>query len=455
MSTPSSLAGLAYWVKTFGCQMNFHEAERVSGLLDAHGLLPVTTAEEADVCIFMTCCVREKADTHLAGQVSAMASAPAPPSGRRTVAIGGCIAQRDAENVRIAMPRADLAFGTQAIPKLPELIARSRATKPGRILVDVEEPYDAFSTDLPQHRANAWRAWVPIMYGCNNFCTYCIVPYVRGRERSRTAADILAEIGRVRATGAREVYLLGQNVNSYGHDLEGQPTFAELLREVARTGVDRVRFTSSHPKDLTVGTLEAMAEEPAIMPHLHLAAQSGSDRILAAMGRRYRKADYLALAREAHARVPGLALTTDLIVGFPGETEADFQATLDLVDEADLQGAYTFIYSKRAGTKAAEMPDQVPSEVAHERLERLAEAVQRVSAKAHRALVGTHVEVLVEGASKRGGEVLMGHSPENYTVHFPKPKGVAVEELTGAIVDVDVEEARSFYVQGKIAGEAR
>ena len=435
--------------------MNFHEAERVSGLLEAHGLIPVATPDEADVCVFMTCCVREKADTHLAGQVSAMASAPTPPSGRRTVAIGGCIAQRDAENVRKSMPRADIAFGTQALPRLPELIMRSRAARAGRLFVDVEEPYDAFSSDLPQVRANAWRAWVPIMYGCNNFCTYCVVPYVRGRERSREAEDILAEVERAKATGAREIYLLGQNVNSYGHDLEGQPSFAELLREVARTGVDRVRFTSSHPKDLTTHTLDAMAEEPAIMPHLHLAAQSGSDRILKAMGRRYGKADYLALAREAHERVPGLALTTDLIVGFPGETEEDFQATLDLVDEANLQGAYTFIYSKRAGTKAANMPNQVPSEVTHARLERLAEAVQRVSAQAHEKLKGSLVEVLVEGPSKRAAGILVGHSPENFTVHFPLPEGADAKTLTGTIVDVDVKDARSFYVQGEIAGDAR
>ena len=353
------------------------------------------------------------------------------------------------------MPRADIAFGTQALPRLPELIVQSREGKPGSLVVDVEEPYDAFSADLPQRRAHAWRAWVPIMYGCNNFCTYCIVPYVRGRERSRSSRSILAEIARVRANGAREIYLLGQNVNSYGHDLGGEPSFAELLREVALTGVERVRFTSSHPKDLTMETLDAMAEEPAIMPHLHLAAQSGSDRILEAMGRRYRKDDYLALAREAHARVPGIALTTDLIVGFPGETEEDFQATLDLVDEADLQGAYTFIYSKREGTRAARMPNQVPSEIAHERLERLAEAVRRVSAKAHASLVGSKVEVLVEGPSKRGEGILVGHSPENFTVHFPLPEGARAEELAGSIVDVEVKDARSFYVQGEIAGEAR
>lgn len=451
----ANLEGLTFWVKTFGCQMNFHESERVSGLLEAEGLMPVGTPDEADVCVFMTCCVREKADTHLAGQVSAMTSAPAPPSGRRIVAIGGCIAQRDAENVRAAMPRADIAFGTQAIPRLPGLIERALAQKPGTLIVDVEEPYDAFSADLPQHRTDMWRAWVPIMYGCNNFCTYCVVPYVRGRERSRPAAEILAECERVVTSGAREICLLGQNVNSYGHDLENAPSFAELLAEVAKTGADRVRFTSSHPKDLTEETLQVMARTPQVMPHLHLAAQSGSDRILAAMGRRYGRDDYLALARRAHEVVDGLALTTDLIVGFPGETEEDFRATLDLVGEADLQGAFTFIYSKRAGTKAASMPDQVPGEIAHERLERLAEAIRDVSAKAHASLVGTSVEVLVEGPSKRDEGVLVGHSPQNFTVHFPASAGRGARELTGRIVDVDVEEARSFYVRGHVRGEPR
>ncbi len=454
-SGTADLTGLTYWVRTFGCQMNLHEAERVAGVLEAEGLLPVATPEEADVCVFMSCCVRERADTHLAGQVSAMASAPPPPSGRRIVALGGCIAQRDAGRAREQMPRLDAVFGTQAIARLPRLLRESLDAPRGHLAVDVAEPYEGFSADLPQRRDDAWRAWVPIMYGCDNFCSYCVVPYVRGRERSRPAEAVLDECGRLVADGVREICLLGQNVNSYGKGLDGAPSFAELLREVARTGVDRVRFTSSHPKDLTRETLEAMAFEPAVMPHLHLAAQSGSDRILKAMNRHYTADDYLALADLAHATVPGLALTTDLIVGFPGETEEDFQATLDLVERAELAGAFTFIYSKRAGTKAAEMADQVPREVSGERLERLAELVRERSASAIEAMRGTVQEVLCEGPSKRDPGMLSGHSPQNHTVHFPVPDGRAAEDLTGMLVDVGIVETRSYYALGEMVGEAR
>ena len=260
--------------------------------------------------------MREKADTHLYGQVSAMVSAPEPPSGMRTVAIGGCIAQRDGERLREHVPNVDVVFGTRALSSLPDLIERSRGGH-GGVAADISEDSPGFSTDLPSRRAERWHAWVPIMTGCNNFCSYCIVPYVRGRERSRAFEDVESE------------------VNSYGRDRYGEPRFAELLRAVGASGVDRVRFTSSHPKDLSDDTISAMAETPAVMPHLHLAVQSGSTRVLRAMNRHYSSDDYLALVGRLRDAIPGIALSTDLIVGFPGETEEDFRLTLDLVREAE------------------------------------------------------------------------------------------------------------------------
>ena len=455
MEHPSELVGKTYFIRTFGCQMNLHDSERVSGVLDECGCVCVDNPDDADIVVFMTCCVREKADQHLYGQASAMVSAPTPPSGRRVVAIGGCIAQRDGERIREHVACADVVFGTSALASLPSLLADAFAGDGGRVAVDTVEEDRPFSTDLPSHRASAFHAWVPIMTGCNNFCTYCIVPYVRGREKSRTMEGIVAEVERLVSDGVREVTLLGQNVNSYGRNIYGEPRFAELLRRVAATGIERIRFTSSNPKDLSDETIVAMAETPAVMPHLHLAVQSGSTRILRAMNRSYTREEYLALVARLRAAMPDLALSTDIIVGFPGETEEDFEDTLSLVREAGFSSAFTFIYSPRPGTPAAKMVDDTPREVIQERFDRLAELVAQQAHDANQSDLHQLVSVLVEGCSKKDGGILVGHSEKNRTVHFPLPEGRRAEDLVGSIADVRVEEARTWYLRGSVEGEPR
>lgn len=455
MEHPLELVGKTYYVRTFGCQMNLHDSERVAGVLDECGCICVDDPDHADIVVFMTCCVREKADQHLYGQASAMVSAPTPPSGRRVVAIGGCIAQRDGERIREHVACADVVFGTSAISSLPALLADAFAGDGSRAEVDTVEEGRPFSTDLPSHRATPFHAWVPIMTGCNNFCTYCIVPYVRGREKSRTIESVVSEVEQLVSGGVREVTLLGQNVNSYGRNIYGEPRFAELLRRVAGTGVERIRFTSSNPKDLSDATIAAMAETPAVMPHLHLAVQSGSTRVLRAMNRSYTHEEYLELVGRLRAAMPGLALSTDIIVGFPGETEEDFQDTLSLVREASFSSAYTFIYSRRPGTPAAEMADDTPREVIQERFDRLAALVADQAHEANQAFLGGLVSVLVEGVSKRDAGVLVGHSEHNQTVHFALPDGRSSEGLVGSIVDVRVDEARTWYLRGAVEGEPR
>lgn len=454
MDNSNPLMGRTYFVRTFGCQMNLHDSERVAGVLEGCGCVAVDRPEDADIVVYMTCCVREKADTHLYGEVSAMVSAPTPPSGRRLVAVGGCIAQRDGEALKERVPVVDVVFGTQALHRLPGLLEEALANA-GEVEVDTSEPYEGFSTDLPSVRAEAYHAWVPIMTGCNNFCSYCIVPYVRGRERSRAMEDVVAEVEHLVADGVREVTLLGQNVNSYGRDRYGEPRFAELLRAVGETGVERIRFTSSHPKDLSDETIRAMAEVDAVVPQLHLAVQSGSTPVLKAMNRKYSREDYLALVGRLRAAIPDIALTTDIIVGFPGETEEDFEQTLSLVREAGFSGAFTFIYSKREGTPAATMDDPTPREVIQERYQRLAALIEEVSWEANKARVGTEVEVLVEGTSKRDDTMMSGHSLQNVTVHFPLPEGMEAEDLVGSIVDVAVEDGRPWYLKGTMVGEPR
>lgn len=455
MEHPLELVGKTYYVRTFGCQMNLHDSERVAGVLDECGCICVDDPDHADIVVFMTCCVREKADQHLYGQASAMVSAPTPPSGRRVVAIGGCIAQRDGERIREHVACADVVFGTSAISSLPALLADAFAGDGSRAEVDTVEEGRPFSTDLPSHRATPFHAWVPIMTGCNNFCTYCIVPYVRGREKSRTIESVVSEVEQLVSGGVREVTLLGQNVNSYGRNIYGEPRFAELLRRVADTGVERIRFTSSNPKDLSDATIAAMAETPAVMPHLHLAVQSGSTRVLRVMNRSYTREEYLELVGRLRAAMPGLALSTDIIVGFPGETEEDFQDTLSLVREASFSSAYTFIYSRRPGTPAAEMADDTPREVIQERFDRLAALVADQAHEANQAFLGGLVSVLVEGVSKRDAGVLVGHSEHNQTVHFALPDGRSSEGLVGSIVDVRVDEARTWYLRGAVEGEPR
>ena len=448
------LTGRTYFIRTFGCQMNLHDAERVSGLLDDCGCIEVQGIDEADIVVFMTCCVRENADTRLYGQASAVVSAKPAPHGKRVLAIGGCIAQRDGARLQENVPSVDVVFGTSAIASLPALLEDAFEGSAG-VAVDTIEADRGFSTELPSHRAQAFHAWVPIMTGCNNFCTYCIVPYVRGRERSRVFERIVAECEQLVADGVREICLLGQNVNSYGRDLYGEPRFDELLRAVGKTGIERLRFTSSNPKDLSDKTIAAMAETPCVMPQLHLAVQSGSTSVLKAMHRSYTREGYLDLVGRLRAAMPDLALSADIIVGFPGETEQDFEDTLSLVREAQFSSAYTFIYSKRPGTPAAKMVDDTPHEVIQERFDRLAQLVAQQAHDYNQHDFGQLVEVLVEGSSKRDANVLVGHSAKNQTVHFDVPEGWAPEELVGMFVNVRVDEARTWYLRGSVEGDPR
>lgn len=449
----SVLSGKTYFVRTFGCQMNLHDSERVSGLLDSCGCQLVSAPADADIVIFMTCCVREAADTRLYGQCSSCKSLPASPSGKRVIAVGGCIAQRDGEGLLTNLDNVDVVFGTHSIAHVAELIAE--AFEDGGRHVRCEEHDSGTATDMPWKRETQYHAWVPIMTGCNNFCSYCIVPYVRGREISRSMDQIVDEVTGLVRQGVRSVTLLGQNVNSYGRDAEGAPRFAELLRRVGDTGVERIYFTSSHPKDLLPETIEAMAEVPAVMPQLHLAVQSGSNRILKAMNRRYTRENYLDLLASARDRIPNLAVTTDIIVGFPGETEEDFEQTVSLVDEAQFAQAFTFIYSKRAGTPAAEMVDNTPREIIQERFDRLVHHVEDSAFNFNQRALGSVVPMLIEGTSKKNNRMLQGKSPWNQTVHTPVLDGMNAADLIGKVLDVKVETAKTWYLAGPSIGDPR
>lgn len=455
MARVGELVGKTYFVRTFGCQMNLHDSERVAGLLDDCGCVAVQGPDEADIVVFMTCSVREKADTHLFGEASNLVRLPRPPSGRRVVAVGGCIAQRDGDRLREHIPNVDVVFGTSALASVPALLVEALEEGGGRVHVDTSEEGRGFSAELPSHREQDFHAWVPIMTGCDNFCTYCIVPHVRGRERSRAFERVVDECARLVADGVREITLLGQNVNSYGRDLYGEPRFAKLLQAVGETGVERIRFTSSNPKDLSAETIAAMAGTPNVMPHLHLAVQSGSTRILKAMNRSYTREGYLDVIRDIKAAIPGIALSTDIIVGFPGETEEDFLDTLSLVEEVGFASAYTFIYSRRPGTPAARITDDTPREVIQGRFDRLASLVERLAHEANVPYQGSRVEALIEGASKKDDRVLVGHSPHNQTVLLDLPEGSHAGDFVGTLCDVYVTEARTWYLRGELAGLPR
>ncbi|MBQ9690670.1 MAG: tRNA (N6-isopentenyl adenosine(37)-C2)-methylthiotransferase MiaB, partial [Eggerthellaceae bacterium] len=371
------LTGRRFHIYTYGCQMNEHDTERITGMLSGLGAVRVDTIEESDIVIFMTCAVREKADIRLKGQVNSIKNVPLPTDSdlaKRVVCIGGCIGQRDGQLLIDEMNHVDVVFGTQNIERLPYLI--NGALSRGGNFVEIAEESTTFSTDLPTVREHPWAAWLPITVGCDNKCSFCIVPYVRGKERSRRMGDIIAEAQHLVDDGVQEITLLGQNVNSYGRDLYGEPRFAELLHHVAQTGIKRLRFTTSHPKDINDDVIAAFGQLENVMPALHLPVQSGSDAILKRMGRRHSVEHYKNLIAKLRAACPDIALSTDIIVGFPGETEQDFQATYDLVKEIGYSQVFTFIYSKREGTPAAKMKDDTPAEVIHERFQRLVDLVQ-------------------------------------------------------------------------------
>ncbi len=443
--------GTRFCIHTFGCQMNKHDSERVAGMLEGLGSLPVETIEEADIVVFMTCCVREAADTRLYGQVASMKNIPlrdGTPLDKRYIAVGGCIGQRDGDKLLAALPHLDVVFGTHNLGSLPGLLRRA-IEQHGRA-AEVIEGGAEFSSALPTVREHDWAAWLPITVGCNNFCSYCIVPYVRGREKSRPLDDIAVEARSYAEAGVKEITLLGQNVNSYGRDLYGEPRFADVLRAVDAAGIERLRFATSHPKDLTDEVIGLFATLPSLMPALHLPVQSGSNRILSAMNRRYTREHYLGLIEKLRRARPDIALSTDIIVGFPGETEEDFMDTYRLVEEVGYSQVFTFIYSKREGTPAAEMDDDTPREVIQERFDRLVDLVQRKAFEANQAELGATVPVLVEGTSKRDDSILAGKSPKNQTVHAPVPAGADATSLVGRIVPVTIEEARTWYLSGTI-----
>ncbi|MDO8915239.1 MAG: tRNA (N6-isopentenyl adenosine(37)-C2)-methylthiotransferase MiaB [Coriobacteriia bacterium] len=435
-------------VRTFGCQMNKHDSERIAGLLLAMGLSHAPEGTAPDVVVFNTCCVRENADGRLYGQVASV-KALKLANPETLIAVGGCVGQRDGAAIVAGLPHVDVVFGTHNIGSLPALL--NAAAESRRPVVEVSDSSDGdFASDLPTEREHAWHAWVPITVGCDNFCTYCVVPYVRGRERSRTLDDVVTEIGRLITDGVVEVTLLGQNVNSYGRDLYGEPRFAELLTAVAGTGIDRIRFTTSHPKDLSDATIEAMATHPNIARYLHLPVQSGSDDVLKRMNRHYTQEAYLALVARLYAAMPDLALSTDVIVGFPGETESDFEKTMQVVEAARYDQAFTFIYSPREGTPAATMDDQIPREVAQPRFDRLVSAIQASALAKSQAYVGTVQRVLVEGPSKRDAGVLAGRTSGNKMVHAVCPEGVTPTSLAGTFTDVEITDAQTWFLVGSV-----
>ncbi len=461
-----------YQVRTYGCQMNVHDSERLSGLLESAGYVAASGAEQADVVVFNTCAVRENADNKLYGNLSHLAPVKAANPGMQ-IAVGGCLAQKDRATITKRAPYVDVVFGTHNIGSLPALLERARVAEEAQ--VEILESLEVFPSTLPTKRDSAYAAWVSVSVGCNNTCTFCIVPSLRGSEKDRRPGEILAEVEALVADGVSEVTLLGQNVNAYGVEFGDRQAFSKLLRacgEVA--GLERVRFTSPHPAEFTDDVIEAMAQTPTVMPQLHMPLQSGSDRVLRVMRRSYRRAKFLGIIERVRAAMPEAAITTDIIVGFPGETEEDFQATLDVVRAARFAGAFTFQYSKRPGTPAADLPDQVPKAVVQERYERLVALVDDIAWQEARRLVGRRVELMVsegEGRKDAATARLSGRGPDNRLVHFawdpeapqsarPRPGDRVDVEITYAaphhlVADGPVLAGSSYPLRGRLGGAPR
>ena len=441
-----------FLVRTYGCQMNEHDSERIAGLLEAQGLVATDDLGEADVVVLNTCCIRENADNRLYGQLGHLKSLKdARPD--LQIAVGGCLAQKDRADVQARAPYVDVVFGTHNLASAPTLLERARAEGP---LMEILEEHEAYPSALPARRESPQTAWVTIQIGCDNSCAFCIVPSVRGAEVSRRMGDIVHEVEGLVADGVVEITLLGQNVNSYGRDLGAgsfRPRFADLLRTLdAVEGLQRIRFTSPHPKDLRPETIAAMAECPTVCEHLHLPLQSGSDRTLARMHRGYTAERYLERLAAARAAVPDLAVTTDIIVGFPGETDEDFARTLEVVEEAAYDAAYTFVFSPRPGTEAASMvEDFVPADVVSERMDRLIEAVERHALARYEARIGRTEEVLAEGPSKKDPAVWSGRTRQGKLVHFGPPAGIAA----GALLEVRITTAAAHWMRGEVVRRVR
>ena len=435
-----------YLVETYGCQMNVHDSERIAGLLDAAGHIPVTPGEQADIVVFNTCAVRENADNKLYGNLSFLAPIKkANPS--LQIAVGGCLAQKDQSTILKKAPYVDVVFGTHNVGSLPVLLERARIEEESQI--EILEALEHFPSTLPARRFSSFTSWVSISVGCNNTCTFCIVPALRGPEKDREPEDVIAEVKALVDQGVIEITLLGQNVNAYGVEAGKKGAFAKLLRDVgAIEGLERLRFMSPHPRDFTDDVIEAMVETPSVMPHLHMPLQSGSDSILQSMRRSYRTEKYLGILDRVRTALPHAMITTDIIVGFPGESEEDFQATMDLATKAKFAAAYTYKYSIRPGTPAGIMPNQVDEAIVGERYTRLHEHLQKISLEVNQSAVGsTHTVMVNEVEGRRDSDRgrITGRTEDFRLVHFDAPDDVR----PGDFVEVLIEEASAHYLLGK------
>jgi tRNA-2-methylthio-N6-dimethylallyladenosine synthase len=455
--------GKTYEIRTYGCQMNAHDSERVAGLLEEAGYTKADAAETPDLVVFNTCAVRENAADRLYGNLGHLLPVKNAHEGMQ-IAVGGCLAQMEREKIVRRAPWVDVVYGTHNIGVLPALLERARVRQEAQ--VEFQETLETFPSLLPARRESPYSAWVSISVGCNNTCTFCIVPSLRGKEKDRRPGDILDEIRALTHEGVLEVTLLGQNVNSYGVEFGDKTAFSKLLRacgELEEDGLERVRFTSPHPRDFTGDVIEAMAETGNVMPSLHMPLQSGSDRVLAAMRRAYRRDRYLGILENVREHIPHAAITTDIIVGFPGETEDDFQQTLDLVRQARFAGAFTFQYSIREGTPAATMDNQVPHEVVQDRYDRLVALVEQVCEEENGRLDGTVIEVLVaegEGRKDAATRRLSGRARDNRLVHFaphdttPRPGDIVTTCVTRGAPHYLVADGAPIGVRRTKAGDA-
>ncbi len=433
-----------YYLITLGCQMNEHDSEVICALVENMGYIATTMPEEADLIIINTCAVRKKTEDKVASLLGKFASLKTNKP-NLIIAVGGCMSQQEdaAKYLKNRFPYLDLIFGTHALPRLPELISEAGNRK--ETIIDSEESY-IDREGLPVAHRGRFKAWLPVIYGCNNYCSYCIVPYVRGRERSRNINDIIVEARKLVARGFIELTLLGQNVNSYGKDLPGQVTFAGLLAELNQIeGLERIRFMTSHPKDLSHDLIETVKNGEKICEHFHLPVQSGSDRILKAMNRRYTREQYLDLINIIKEEIPGVALTSDIIVGFPGESEDDFLATIDLLEKARFDNAFSFLYSPRRNTAAAGFTETLTRKDKEDRLQRLNDVQNRISKEINESLADQIVELLVEVESKGNPEILTGRTRTNKLVHFKNS-----ENLTGKLVQVKITETRTWNLIGEL-----
>ena len=452
-TTPDSVAGRTYEVRTFGCQMNVHDSERLSGLLEDAGYQPVVAGDTPDLIVFNTCAVRENADMRLYGTLGSLRSVKERHPGMQ-IAVGGCLAQKDKDAVVKKAPWVDVVFGTHNIGSLPALL--KRASHNHQAEVEIVDALEQFPSVLPAKRESAYAGWVSVSVGCNNTCTFCIVPSLRGKEIDRRPGDILAEVQALVDQGVVEVTLLGQNVNAYGVNFadpdlpRDRSAFSRLLRACGEiTGLERVRFTSPHPAEFTSDVIDAMVETPTVCPQLHMPLQSGSDKVLKEMRRSYRTKKFLAILDEVRQKIPHAAITTDIIVGFPGETEEDFQATLDVVEKARFTSAFTFQYSPRPGTPAAEYEQQVPKEVVQERYERLIALQERVCLEENQKLVNTEVELLVQadgGKKNTKTHRMTGRARDGRLVHFHPVGSIDQSIRPGDIITTTVTEAKPHFL---------